>query len=1267
MQVRQTSDRAAINWQSFNVGSNASVNFQQPSAASWTLNRVTGPDPSVIAGRMTANGGVALVNQSGVVFAAGAQVNVGSLIASAANITDSNFMAGRMVFDGAPNAGATVENHGTITVADRGLAALVGPRVGNTGIIRARLGRVALQGAETYSLDLAGDGLLSIDVTQAVRTAADGATALATNSGLIEANGGSVLISANAASGLVEDLVRNTGRISANTAAGRTGQVALRAEGGGVRVDGTVQATGGAAERGGTIELRGSTATTVASTARVNASGGTGGGTVLVGTTGVGRQQQMSGRTTVERGARIRANARTRGDGGTVAVNSTGRTVANGGFAARGGAQGGNGGLVELSGQGSLAIAAQVDLAAPAGRNGTLLLDPQNIRVVADADMPKNNGAAVAEGGAGSDVAVAPGTTITADTGGGGVLFVSAADINALTGTVTLQAEQGISIQAAVDRAGQTLNLFADGAIGQSGSGTITAGTLVIRAFDGIGAADSASLGLSNNIGTLDAKVTNGLTFNNGTHGLIVTNAIGETVTLATAGTLSLQGQVGQAGATVNLNADGTIGQAGEGVITAANLVVRNAAGTAATAADVALATLGNAVAAIDIASTGAVAFNNGATGLAVTQASGSGVTLTTGGTLAVNGPLNAGAGTVALNADGSISQTVAGVITAGTLQVRDATGAAATTASVALGTASNAIGAIDIASAGSAAVKNGATDLSVTAVSGNAITLATDGTLTVAGALDAGAGDVALHAGAAIVDTGLGKITAGLLTLRNAAGTGDAGSIALTSGTHAVATLDARSAAGLGFKSAGGLTVALATGSDVALTAGGAGAMTLTGAVGGSGATVALSAGGDLTQSALGIITADTLRAGAAGGLIALGEANSVSRLLVVDTVTSSVTFVSTADLTVGRVQSPGLVDITGKSLTLASIDGFSGIAASALNLSATNGGISQGADVSVVNSYGIEPVTLTASATATTPADGSISLLGTDNQIGGLSATATGALAVVTDGGMTVTRGRAAAIALTAGTLTAQVSGAGGLGIEAAAGIALVADAVVLDAVTGTNGDAAIRSTGGSGTISLRTDALTWTGKVDATSTGTVEIGPRTAGKAVELGNATPAVGALSVDPGDFTAASLVSGTFRVGETTIGIRSAGRHLDRHLGGAAHGGRGRGGHRARCRQRPGGAGGNRRGGSGAGPARRRRHHANGGRDTHRRLAQDPWAGWNRRGRQRGIGDHWQRRARNWTPSASVTWPSGVTATSPSTGQPSQRPDTPCCLAATAR
>jgi filamentous hemagglutinin family protein len=238
--VTQDSQRAVVDWQRFDVGRDHTVRFQQPNAQAWTLNRVRTPDPSQIAGRIQANGGVAIVNPSGILFAEGAQVDVGALIASAPGITTENFMAGRMRFDQAARPGARVENRGRITVREQGLAVLAGPRVANQGVIEARLGRVGLAGAETYTLDLAGDGLLSIDVTGAVRQAPDGTMALVTNDGLILAEGGSVRITAEAASGLVETLVANRGRIDVGTG----GDARVIAQGGEVRIDARVATSG---------------------------------------------------------------------------------------------------------------------------------------------------------------------------------------------------------------------------------------------------------------------------------------------------------------------------------------------------------------------------------------------------------------------------------------------------------------------------------------------------------------------------------------------------------------------------------------------------------------------------------------------------------------------------------------------------------------------------------------------------------------------------------------------------------------------------------------------------------------------------------------------------------------------------------------------------------------------------------------------------------------------------------------------------------------
>jgi filamentous hemagglutinin family protein len=165
LDIVQSTNRAVIDWQSFDIAVGERTNFQQPSAASMTLNRVHAPDPSTIAGQLNANGSLVLINPNGVVFSRGSQVNVNSIIATPTDISNANFMAGNMRFDRpSPNPNAQVINNGSITVAQKGLAALVAPGVANSGVIQANLGRVVLAGAETFTVDFYGDGLINFDV-----------------------------------------------------------------------------------------------------------------------------------------------------------------------------------------------------------------------------------------------------------------------------------------------------------------------------------------------------------------------------------------------------------------------------------------------------------------------------------------------------------------------------------------------------------------------------------------------------------------------------------------------------------------------------------------------------------------------------------------------------------------------------------------------------------------------------------------------------------------------------------------------------------------------------------------------------------------------------------------------------------------------------------------------------------------------------------------------------------------------------------------------
>src|SRR5215831_17314927 len=202
--VTQGTDRAAINWQGFDIGSSESVRFAQPSASSIALNRVLGQNPTEIFGSLTANGQVFILNPNGVLFGKGAQVDVAGLVASTLNLSNEDFMAGRYRFSAVPLAAAAagVVNQGDIT-ANGGYVALIGPQVRNEGTITAANGSVALAAGSEVTVNLNGNKLIGLSVDQGVLYA------LAENKGLIQAGGGQVLLTAKAADQIIKSVVNN--------------------------------------------------------------------------------------------------------------------------------------------------------------------------------------------------------------------------------------------------------------------------------------------------------------------------------------------------------------------------------------------------------------------------------------------------------------------------------------------------------------------------------------------------------------------------------------------------------------------------------------------------------------------------------------------------------------------------------------------------------------------------------------------------------------------------------------------------------------------------------------------------------------------------------------------------------------------------------------------------------------------------------------------------------------------------------------------------
>ncbi|MGX9966294.1 beta strand repeat-containing protein [Roseomonas sp. F4] len=1181
--INQSSNRAAIDWRSFNVGSNQSVQFNQPNAGSWTLNRVTTPDPSLIAGRITANGGVAIVNQSGVVFTPGAQVNVGSLIASAANITNENFMAGRMVFDGPARPGARVENHGSITVADRGLASLVAPGVANSGLIRARLGRVALAGAETFTLDLAGDGLVSLDVTQSVRQGPGGGVALVTNSGVVEAAGGSVLLTADAARGVVDTLVRNTGRISVDAASGQAaGQVAITGSGGDVRLEGgrvsatgtapgvrggrvsvtardgavvvgataTVDASGaggggsvqlggaetrrvaiagqvsargtGASVRGGLVAAQAKQDVLVEGGGKLDASGTGGGGTVLAGTTGFGRGQEMAETTRIAAGATLVADATEAGTGGLIAVNSTARTEMRGAISARGGAAGGDGGFVEISGQGAFSIAGTVDVRAPAGRNGTLFLDPNDIVIVNGADDSGLDGVA--------------GTVVATEAGLGDPANITNGTIAAFAGTVRLEAVDTLTVSAAVTKAnggltlvaGTSIAINADITLSGAGDGfTATSGTISGNGV--LLVADGSSIVLRSDVltltGALNAGATGLVEIGPRTAGAAYTATLpaggvtagrlrlGETRSgdfvdwgqdplaqgTTTAGVVTVSSALDASGISLELIGASVAVEAavtalditlradtGDITQTAAGRLTGNSLSAVATggSVDLTTATPRNAVGAVTGSASDNFAFSGSqavtvgpvtagddltitATAVTVTGALDAGGALSleaTAGQVALQASATAD-GSISLIATGDITQTAAGLLTTPTLSASSSGG------SVLLATASplNAVDAVS-GSADGDFTFGSANSLQVGPVTaGDDLTIEAP-SMTVVSALEAGA---------------VARLTADTTLAVDAPVEGATG-VVLTAGSISLTQLVASGA---------GADITLVT--DLLTASGGA---SLQAGIAGDGGTLSIAprtAGRDVALG--GAAVANTL---VVGDDVLAAIAAETQRLLVDGSTTSAVTVAATADLAARDVEQ---VELRGLSVAVnAALTADSGITLAAQN-NVTQSALGR----------------LTATTLAASSSAGSV-LLATaspSNAVGTVSGSADGDFVFSGGGALTVgavTAGDAVTVtgtsmtvtgAVQAGTVAMLTASAGTLDVQAnitgTTGVALTADSINLTQQ--------VASGAGAG-ITLVTDLLTASGAASlragvAGDGGTLSIAPRTAGRDVALGGAAVA----------------------------------------------------------------------------------------------------------------------------------------------------------------
>jgi len=493
--VNQASDKLTTNWDSFNIGPAAKVNFVQPSRSSVALNRVLSSDPSRIYGQLNANGQVFLVNAAGVLFAPGSSVNVGGLVASTLDISNADFAAGNMRFNKGTGATGQVINQGTLTASDGGYIALVGPQVSNEGTIVARLGTVAMGAGNAVTLDMYGDGLINLQVDSAALAA------LASNSGAIQADGGLVVLAARSGGDPLATVLNNSGTVQARSLTSKNG--VIRLEGGDtgvVAVSGTLDVSGyGNGQTGGTVKVLGDKVGLFAGT-RVDASGDAGGGTVLVGGNwqGAGSEQRASA-TFIDADARINADAVTTGNGGKVVAWSDESTRYYGAISAKGGSVSGHGGNAEVSGVGFLDYAGTADLTAARGNAGSLLLDPTNITISTGANTATWNGSNTFTGAGATSIL---NTTTLVNQLGTANVTVSTASAGVSLGDITVA--NAVNYNGATDR---TLTLLANRDINVNAN--ITSGTGKLNVVLNSASAGGAAVG-SVSIGSGAQIVTNG-------------------------------------------------------------------------------------------------------------------------------------------------------------------------------------------------------------------------------------------------------------------------------------------------------------------------------------------------------------------------------------------------------------------------------------------------------------------------------------------------------------------------------------------------------------------------------------------------------------------------------------------------------------------------------------------------------------------------------------------------------------------------------------
>jgi filamentous hemagglutinin family protein len=555
------SDRAIIEWKAFSIGREEQTKFILPSSDAAVLNRVTSHLPSSLEGLLDSNGKVYLINPNGVLVSESGVINTSEFFASTLDINNVDFLRGLdLLFAGDSQEG--IINRGMIT-AWNGDVVLIGYKVNNQGEIHAPLGTAALAAGSEVLVTPNADQRITIHIPVIDSTRASQDVGL-TQEGVITALQAELKADGNP----YALAIQNSGWVNAVTVEKSGGRIFLVAQDGVTSHTGSLTAVG-IDHAGGEIQVLGKTVS-LTDGASINASGHTGGGSILVGGGYQGQDRSVfnAEQIFIDDSVVMRADAIHSGDGGRVIVWSDFSTNFFGNILVCGGQNSGHGGFVEVSGMQHLGYFGFADRRAPFGEAGTLLLDPSDITISGAADsnmsfVAPNYTATASEGNinvstlltnlSAGDVII---SSASAFTGVGNITFLD--DVDWMTGanTLTLNAYQDILIGSEVTLTNSVGNFVFNAGTGGSGS-LITEPTSVI-ALSGAATLTMTATNTtnpaiklqgditctSNGFITLDTSAVSGSILIGG-HGIILDGAAPVSVTSATGYDIQILGASG--------------------------------------------------------------------------------------------------------------------------------------------------------------------------------------------------------------------------------------------------------------------------------------------------------------------------------------------------------------------------------------------------------------------------------------------------------------------------------------------------------------------------------------------------------------------------------------------------------------------------------------------------------------------------------------------------------------------------------------------------